>query len=105
MYIRLSKIMTKAYFKTILHEALAQAKEEYNSTPDIQLYASIYNQLIDIRENIIDKEKVLTEEEAYEKYSLGVIAVRNFSEQEGNYPKKLSDIAWGISHYPTMAEE
>jgi hypothetical protein len=35
---------------------------------------------------------------------MAVMVVRNFYD-EGDYPKKLSEIVWGISYYPGMPEE
>lgn len=95
--------MTRAYFKKILDEALVQARSEFETNPEIKLNESIYLQLVDIKKQVVEQQVKYTEAEAYERYSLGVLAVRNFGGEEGNdYPKKLSDIAWGISHYPFM---
>jgi len=104
MYIRLSKIMKKDYFRKILDEAIIQAKHEFDSYPDIKLNESILLQLVDIKKQVVENGVRFSEDEAYERYSLGILALRNFGgEDENDYPKKLSDIAWGISYYPSMA--
>ncbi len=106
MYIRLSKIMTKSYFRTILNDSVNIAKEEYEAAPDIELNKSIYNQLLDIRKTVVDEDYSYSEEDAAKKYSLGVIVIRNYGEyDEWDYPKRLSDISWGISLYPSMKED
>jgi hypothetical protein len=106
MYTRLSKVMTKSYFKKILNESIIEAKEEHNIAPNISLNESIYNQLIDIKKTVVDEGFVYNEEESAHKYPLGVMAVRNYGEyDEWDYPKKLVDISWGISQYPLMKEQ
>ena len=108
MYIKLSKKMTKQYFREILFSALEKAKNDYLLSPDIPLNISIYNQLLDIKKTVIDENKIYTEKESREKYPLGVMVVRNFDgylEQDWDYPKKLIGIAGGVSRYPTMPEK
>jgi hypothetical protein len=98
--------MTKSYFKKILNESIIEAKEEYKTAPNISLNESIYNQLLDIKKTVVDEECIYTEEAAADKYPIGVLTVRNYSEYEGwDYPKKLVDISWGISQYPFMNEQ
>ncbi|WP_157273911.1 hypothetical protein [Pedobacter sp. BAL39] len=95
--------MTKEYFKKILNEALVQVQYEIEANPEIKLNESIYMQLMDIKKRVVEQQIVCSDEEAYKTYSLGVLAIRNFVGEDGNdYPKKLSDIAWGISYYPLM---
>ena len=108
MYIRLSKKMTKQYFQEILLSAIEQAKKEYEESPSITLNSSIYNQLMDIKKMVVDEKYNFTEEESRKRYSLGVLVVRNFDgylELDWDYPKKLVDIAGGISRYPNMPNE
>lgn len=108
MYIRLSKKMTKQYFKEILFSALQEAKKDYELSSENPLNVSIYNQLLDIKRTVIEENKVYTEEKSREEYDLGLTVVRNFDgylEQDWDYPKKLIDIAGGVSRYPTMPEE
>ncbi|WP_442587475.1 immunity protein Tsi6 family protein [Pedobacter sp. AW31-3R] len=95
--------MTKEYFEKILNEALVQVQYEVEANPEIKLNESIYMQLMDIKKRVVEQQLAYSEEEAYKTYSLGVLAIRNFGGEDGNdFPKKLSDIAWGISHYPSM---
>ena len=53
------------------------------------------------RENII-----FTEDEADDKYPLGVMAMRNFDGYEGfEYKHMLVDVSYGIPFYPNMPED
>lgn len=105
MYIRLEDNMTKSYFREILDDALSQAKKEYEDSPNIPINQSIYNQLVDIKKTVVVDNHIYTEEESRKKYPLGVMVIRNFEgylDQDWDYPKKLIDIAAGISRYPLM---
>ncbi len=105
MYTRLENKMTKAYFREIVIQALAQAEEEYLLVPGGVFTASFYNQLQDIQKTIIEQNSVLTEEQAYTKYPMSLMIIRNFEDDERDYYKQLCDIVWGISFYPEMPEE
>lgn len=105
MYTRLENKMTKRYFKEILNDALVQAENEYKINPNNALSQSFFNQLKDIKKTVIEQNLVYTEEEAYKRYPMSVMAMRNFDDDERDYPKKISDIVWGISYYPQMQEE
>jgi hypothetical protein len=100
MYIRLEDNLTKKYYQEIVEKALAIAKEEYEKSPDIPMNITLYNQLLDIKKTVISEHKVYTEDEADQKYSLGIMAIRNF-----DYKDMLVDIAFGISLYPGMPIE
>ncbi len=106
MYTRLSKIMTKKYYREIVDKALVQAKEEYSLFPNIPMNISIYNQIIDIKKRVIEEGVVFTEEESRKRYTLGVLVIRNFIGDEGetDYANMLIDIAGGVSRYPKMIE-
>lgn len=106
MYTRLSKIMTKSYFRKILDDALSQAKKEYENSPNIPINQSIYNQLMDIKKTVVEENHVYSEDEANGKYFIGIQAIRNFDGYD-NFPYKdmLIDIDYGIPLYPTMPEE
>lgn len=105
MYTRLENKMTKKYFREIVADALIQAEKEYNLNPDNTLSQSFFNQLKDIKKTVIEQNIVYTEDEAFKRYPMGVMAMRNFEDDERDYPKQLSDIVWGISRYPEMLEE
>ncbi len=103
-YTRLSKIMTKAHYKQIVSDAITYAKAELDAGPEIPMNNSVYNQLIAIKKEVIDEGKIYSEDEADERYSLGLMAIRNYDGYEGfAYKDMLVDISYGISLYPTMS--
>lgn len=106
MYTDLENQLTKKYYREIVEKALAQAKEEYEQFPNDRMNISFYHQLLDIKKTVIDDQEVYTEDEAYQKYPMAVMVVRNFLGEEANteYAKMLQDIVWGISLYPAMIE-
>lgn len=106
IYIDLEDRLTKKYYREIVEKALAQAKEEYEQFPDNSMNISFYRQLLDIKKTVIDEHTIYTEDEAYQKYPMAIMVVRNFLGEEANtdYAKMLQDIVWGISLYPAMME-
>lgn len=106
MYVDLEDRLTKRYYRGIVEKALAQAKEEYDQFPDNPMNISFYRQLLDIKKTVIDEHTIYTENEACQKYPMGIMVVRNFFGEEANtnYAKMLQDIVWGISLYPAMME-
>lgn len=74
-------------------------------SPKVAIYASIYNQLVDIKQNIIEENKVFSRFELYKRYSLGMFAVKNFDENADEYAQKLIDSYGGTFDYNKMPEE
>ncbi|WP_300685983.1 hypothetical protein [Chryseobacterium sp.] len=106
VYTDLEERLTKKYYREIVEKALAQAKEEYEQFPNDPMNISFYNQLVDIKKTVIEDHAVYTEEEAYQKYPMAVMVVRNFLGEEADteYANRLQDAVWGISLYPAMME-
>lgn len=106
MYTNLEDRLTKTYYREIVEKALREAREDYDHFPDNRMNISFYNQLLDIKKTVIDDHEVYTEHEAYQKYPMAVMVVRNFLGEEANtdYADRLQDIVWGISLYPAMIE-
>jgi hemerythrin-like domain-containing protein len=104
MYTRLEDNMTRKYYREILETAIEQAKVEKDASSDrVPMYAAVYNQLLDIKKNVVKENRVYTYEEASKRYSVGVVAAKNY-EDAGDYQSYLFDIDWGIRYYPTMNE-
>ncbi|GIM49740.1 hypothetical protein [Capnocytophaga stomatis] len=106
MYIDLEDNLTKKYYKEIVEKAILIAKETCDCSPNNPINISFYNQLLDIKNSVIDNSEIYTKEEAYKKYPMAVIVTKNFIGEEGetDYAKMLKDIVWGISLYPNMSE-
>ncbi len=105
MYTRLFLNRTKNKYKEILNIALNETRLLVERNPEMGIYKVIYDQLTDIKDNIIIKNKIFTENEIFNKYTLGAIAVKNFDIEHDEYGQKLSDIFGGAVDYHQMPEE
>lgn len=105
MHIRLNNNRTKKYYKEILNQTILQTKELLKTSPQIQIYHSIYNQLIDILEEVVKNNNVFSENELYARYSLGALAAKNFDLENDEYAQKLSDSFGGTFDYHKMPEK
>ncbi len=99
------KKRTKTYHREIVNLAIEETKNLMEMSPKVAIYASIYNQLVDIKQNIIEENKVFSRFELYKRYSLGMIAVKNFDENADEYAQKLIDSYGGTFDYNKMPEE
>ena len=70
MYTRLSHKRTKKYYREIVDLAIEETQKLLEISPEIAMYRSILNQLIDIKHTIIEQCKVFSVMELYRKYSL-----------------------------------
>lgn len=97
MYTSLSDNKTQHYYKKIVDDTLLLAEkrlEEGGFYP----WSSIVNQLKDIQAMVIEKYDFADWEEVYDHYTLGTIAVREFTEED-EMQARLCDIFWGAVHY------
>lgn len=102
MYIRLSARRTKAYYQEIMEQAMAETDRLRKMSPDVALYEVIYAQLMDLKEQVIDRSIVFSRSVLYKRYSLGTIAVKNFDEEYDPYAQKLCDCYGGALDYHKM---
>ena len=56
MYTRLNNRRTKKYYREVVNLAIKETRDLIAMSPEIVMYHSIYNQLIDIKLNIIEKK-------------------------------------------------
>ncbi len=105
MYLRLSKKMTKKYYKEIVNETINETKSYLIKFPDVTIYRVIYNQIMDIKINVIEKGIVFTQDEVFKRYNLGAIAIKNFDVEFNEYGQKLSDISGGSYRYWGLPDE
>lgn len=104
MYKRLDQNRTKKYYREIVNLVTEETRILIGMSPEITIYLSIFNQLLDIHKNIIEKGIVFSEDELYAKYSLGALAVKNFDLENDEYAQKLSDSFGGTFDYSQMPE-
>lgn len=97
MYKRLSENPTKSEYEKILNETIIVIETFYMDSPS-QLIQSIYAQLLDIREFVVNSQSTVDDEEIFERYTLGAYAIKNF--EEGNeLRERLCDIFGGAIQY------
>ena len=96
MYIRLSTRRTKAYYQEIMAQAMAETDHLRKMSPEVALYEVIYAQLMDLKEQVIDRGMVIPSSVLYKRYSLGTIAVKNwhYSRSSGNAIIDYGDEKW-----------
>ena len=87
--------MTKEYYRQILKSVIVETKMYCEKSPDIAIYLTIYEQLLDLQQNIITKREI------EDKYTFGVIAARNFDDDD-EYGQKLMDLNGGALDYNKM---
>ena len=59
MYIRLSARRTKSYYQEIMAQAIAETDRLRKMSPEVALYEVIYAQLMDLKEQVIDRGMVI----------------------------------------------
>ncbi len=95
---------TQKAYKDLLESMFKETCDYRTKFPEIALYSSIANQIVDII-RVIGSGIVLDEQQIYEKYSLGAIAAKNFDCGSDLYGRKLQDIFGGLFEYWDMAVE
>lgn len=86
-------ISTKSEYRKVIDETLLETRELIQRFPELQIYKSIYDQILQIREDVLVRNLKMTLFEIIDKYTLGGIAVKNFDLEHDIYAQKLSDIA------------
>ncbi len=104
MYIRLNSEKMRQVYRDSLNLATQKTEELIKLFPEIPMYHSIYNQLLDIDEKIVKNTIVFSENELYKRYSLGHLAVKNFDYENDEYAKLLIDIFGGVFDYHVSPE-
>ena len=67
MYIRLSTRRTKAYYQEIMAQAMAETDQLRKMSPEVALYEVIYAQLMDLKEQVIDRGMVIPRSVLYKR--------------------------------------
>lgn len=93
---------TKSNYRKILDATIALVKQRYELT-QLPLYNNIYVQLLDIKENVVMSSNFVNPDEIDERYSIGAIATKNFSE-DGEMQERLYDIFSGACDYNILLE-
>lgn len=102
MYYPLSEKKTKHHYKEILEETLSISKDNLNKY-NTSLWNSIVNQILDIKENIVQNQTIDDWEEIYDRYTLGTIAIQNFADDD-EMQNRLCDIFGGAVHFDELKD-
>lgn len=102
MYIDLSENYTQHNYIIILNDTIRIFEKMVNETP-LPLYDNILQQLLDIKENVVEKQNISDPDEIDERYSLGGIAAKNFDEND-ELKERLFDVFCGACDFFIMDE-
>lgn len=94
---------TKSEYRNNLYEVIDLFKDLQHKNPS-PIFQSIINQLLDIKELVVDNQIITGAFEIDERYTLGAIAVRYF-EEGSELRDKLSEIFYGAIHYSEYPEK
>ncbi|ANF52011.1 hypothetical protein A0O34_16485 [Chryseobacterium glaciei] len=97
------EVNTKKEYNNLLSELSIESKNLADKYPEISIYKSIYNQIIDI-ESMISNNIKLSENDIYKKYSIGAIAVKNFDCENDIFGRKLQDLFGALFEYWDMPQ-
>lgn len=97
------EVATKREYRGLLNSLAYETRELMNKFPEIAIYNSIYDQIINILEEINSGE-ALSEHDIYQRYSIGAIATKNFDCEEDIYGRKLQDAFGALFEYWNLPE-
>ena len=103
MYQRLFDNKTKYYYKQILNDTIGIVAGLLEKEHDM-LIQNIYDQLADIKKNVVDEYMYSEWEQINERYTLGAIAVKNYEEDDEMY-QRLCDIFAGAIMYSELPDQ
>ena len=97
---RLPENTSKSEYIRFLDETIEKFRLQSNNKGD-ELSQNILEQLLDIKENVVELE-VLTEwDEINERYTLGGLSIRNFGEND-ELGLRIKDVFWGALEFWKM---
>lgn len=94
--------MTKSDYKKLLNDTISQL-EEIRKINQIPLIDNIYYQLVDLKLNVVELERLTKWDEINERYSFAGIAAKNMDDDD-ELRKNLRNIFYGSFHYSEYSE-
>lgn len=101
MYKSLLENLSKSHYNNILEETMAIVDNTKDKNPT--LYACIFEQLEDMKRNVIENRIITEWDEINERYTLGTIAIQEFDEGD-EMRNRLSDLFGGAVHYNELRD-
>ena len=93
---------SKSEYRRFLNEVIGWM-EDIMQRVDDDIYVLIYNQLLDIKENVVDWALFTEWDEINQRYTLGGLAVKNF-EEDDEMRMVLVNVFCGAIHYSEYPE-
>lgn len=101
MYISLSENPSKNYYIHVLEETMALI--ENSEEKDSPLYSNIFEQLKDIKKNVIEHRLIKDWDGINERYTIGAIAVQFFDDND-EMQNRLCDIFGGAVRFDELKD-
>lgn len=98
------EVQTKKEYLILLKKVKEESRILAETSSAMKIYASIFNQLSDIKE-LLDSNHTFAEEEIYSRYNFGAIAVKNFDCDNELFGRELQDLFGGLFDYDNMPTE
>lgn len=101
MYDDSKQIETKEQYCFIVDETIGMLENmrQYSAA-----YEEIYDQLVDLKKNVIEEQTLVEPDDIDDRYSFGGIAVKSFKEGD-EIRELLCDILWGTLHFQELNDE
>ena len=93
---------TKCKYKAKLVETIGVFENLLKET-HLPIYENVVNQLLDIKEMVVEKQIIFESFDIDERYTLGAIAIRYFDENK-KLQDILCDIYYGALHFSEFPE-
>ena len=94
-------INNKMEFENILEQVIAETTQLIESNQEIEVYDSILQQLLFIKQVRLEEKRHPTEEEC-DSIMIGNIAVKNFETDMPDYSRKLVELDYYFEFYDEL---
>ncbi|QNK64751.1 hypothetical protein H7F33_09845 [Pedobacter sp. PAMC26386] len=95
------EVKTQKEYRELLYSVLKETQILINNFPDAAIYKIIQEEVSDIL-NIIENRGKLSEDEIYERYTIGKIAEKSFDSEKDHYKLKLQDVFAALFEYENL---
>lgn len=97
------EVQTKKEYLDLLNKVKEESRILAEISPAMKIYASIFNQLSDVKK-LLDANHTFAEEEIYNRYNFGAIAIKNFDCDNELFGRELQDLFGGLFDYQKMPD-
>lgn len=97
------EVRTKTEYLILLNKVKEESRILAETSPAMKISASIFNQLSDVKK-LLDANHTFAEEQIYNRYNFGAIAVKNFDCDNDLFGRELQDLFGGLFDYQKMPD-